>query len=60
MGRPPIGKQAMSGAQRQQRYMAKLLAGKPSADLAAARREIAKLKARIAELEREAARAKRG
>jgi hypothetical protein len=31
MGRPPIGKHAMTGAQRQQRYMAKLLAGaKPS------------------------------
>jgi len=51
MGRPPTGK-AMSGAQRQRRYMAQLRAGKPSADLAAAKREIAKLKARIAELER--------
>jgi hypothetical protein len=60
MGRPPIGKHAMSGAQRQQRYMARLLAGKPSvtkpakAD-AAKDREIARLTARIAELERRGA-----
>jgi hypothetical protein len=50
----------MSGAERQRRYMAKLLASKPSADLAAAKREIAALKARIAELlERNAAKAAR-
>jgi hypothetical protein len=49
----------MSGAERQRRYMAKLLASKPSADLAAAKREIAALKARIAELERGAAKAAR-
>jgi hypothetical protein len=54
MGRPPIGKHALSGAERQRRYMAKLLAGKPSvtkpaqADTA----EIDKLKTHIAELER--------
>jgi hypothetical protein len=46
----------MSGAQRQRRYMARLRAGKPSADLAAAKREIARLKARIAELEDKAKR----
>ena len=49
VGRPPFGKQAMTGAERQRRYMARLLASKPSADLAAAKREIAKLKARIAD-----------
>ena len=27
MGRPPIGKHAMSGAERQRRYLARLLAG---------------------------------
>jgi hypothetical protein len=56
MGRPPIGKHAMSGAERQARYLARLLAGKPSvtkpdgAD-SAKDREIASLKARIAEME---------
>jgi hypothetical protein len=54
MGRPPIGKQAMSGAERQRRYLAKLL--EPSAELAAKDREIAALKARIAELKAELAR----
>ena len=57
MGRPPIGKAAMSGAERQRRYFARLL--KPDARLAAAKDEIAKLRARIAELEREAAKAGR-
>ena len=57
MGRPPIGKHALSGAERQRRYMAKLLAGKPSVTKSAQPdgikdREIATLKARIAELER--------
>jgi hypothetical protein len=30
MGRPPIGKHAMSGAERQRRYLDRLLAGKAS------------------------------
>jgi hypothetical protein len=60
MGRPPIGKHAMSGAERQRRYLAKLLDGKSSVTKqaqpdSAKEREIAALKARIAELERRGA-----
>jgi hypothetical protein len=66
MGRPPIGKHAMSGAERQARYMERLLGGKATiasvtkqtpADAAKDREiaklqgEVAKLKTRIAELE---------
>jgi hypothetical protein len=55
MGRPPIGKQAMSGAERQRRYLDRLLAGKASVTKPAQPdgrdREIAQLKARIAELQ---------
>jgi len=50
MGRPPIGKTAMSGAERQQRYLARLLAGKTSVTKPDGR------DARIAELEAELAR----
>jgi DNA repair exonuclease SbcCD ATPase subunit len=61
MGRPPIGKQAMSGAERQRRYLERLLAGKSSvtkssapadtADTAKLEAENKRLQARIAELE---------
>jgi hypothetical protein len=55
MGRPPIGKQAMSGAERQRRYLDRLLAGKSSVTKPKGPdgrdREIATLKARIAELQ---------
>jgi len=54
MGRPPIGKRAMSGAERQRSYLARLL--EPSEALKNRDREIAKLKARIAELEAKLAR----
>jgi hypothetical protein len=40
MGRPPIGKQAMSGAERQRRYLTKLLAGNFSATLAADEKDL--------------------
>jgi hypothetical protein len=61
MGRPPIGKHALSGAERQRRYMAKLLAGKPSVtkpakpderEIAALRAELAQARKKIADLER--------
>jgi hypothetical protein len=55
MGRPPIGKHALSGAERQRRYLAKLLAGKPSVTKPTQADE-AKDKARIRELEAEVAR----
>jgi hypothetical protein len=63
MGRPPIGKHAMSGAERQRRYLEKLLGGKSTVSSVtkqtkadeAKDREIAALKARIATLERERA-----
>jgi hypothetical protein len=56
MGRPPTGKHAMSGAERQRRYLAKLLAGKPSVTKPtraddAKDREIAELKTRVRDLE---------
>jgi hypothetical protein len=48
MGRPPIGKQAMSGAERQRRYLDRLLhsakATKPSNELAQLRKELAQAK----------------
>jgi hypothetical protein len=61
MGRPPIGKHAMSGAERQRRYFAKLLDGKssvtkPAKPDNAKDQEIAVLKARIRDLEAELAR----
>jgi len=73
MGRPPIGKRAMTGAERQQRYIDRLVRDMPAAREAAAKafvaekekgyiealknrdREIAALKARIAELQRRGA-----
>jgi len=63
MGRPPIGKHAMSGAERQRQYMARLLAGKPSVTKQQAVRsdyhaliiENATLKKRITELEQKLA-----
>jgi hypothetical protein len=58
MGRPPIGKQAMSGAERQRRYLDRLLAGKSSATKPKGpdSRDRETFKARIAELEAEVAR----
>jgi hypothetical protein len=61
MGRPPIGKHAMSGAERQRRYLEKLLGGKSTVSSVtkqtkadeAKDREIAALRARIAKLEAE-------
>ena len=54
MGRPPIGKTAMSGAERQRKYLARLLSGaKPSitpAPDSALVQELAQAKARIAVL----------
>ena len=47
MGRPPIGKQAMSGAERQRRYLDRRLQTTDTALKA----ELAQAKARIAELE---------
>jgi hypothetical protein len=67
MGRPPIGKRAMTGIERLHRHRAKLRAGKletkhetksagpPDAALA---RELAQVKARIAALEAKLERAK--
>jgi chromosome segregation ATPase len=65
MGRPPIGKRAMTGAERQQRYVAGLAAkssGKADgrdAEIERLQAENAKLKARIVNLEAELARAKK-
>jgi hypothetical protein len=50
MGRPPIGKRAMTGAERQRRYLARLLHDGAKPDTAKDH-EIAALKARIAQLE---------
>jgi hypothetical protein len=55
MGRPPIGKHAMSGAERQRRYLAKLLDGKPSVTKPDNAKEIVALKAHNTELEEELA-----
>jgi predicted RNase H-like nuclease (RuvC/YqgF family) len=56
MGRPPLGKHAMSGAERQRRYIDKLInpAAKPETaklkqDLAAARARIAEVEAKLAD-----------
>jgi hypothetical protein len=66
MGRPPVGKQAMSGAERQRRYLARLLRdAKPATtpfdtgaqELAQTRKELAEAKARIADLEKQKAHA---
>jgi hypothetical protein len=60
MGRPPIGRRAMTSTERSRRYRAGMAATKPATKsaasgspdaLAAKDREIARLKARIAELE---------
>ena len=65
MGRPPVGKTAMTGAERQRRYWLKRQADKPVtkpvaklasaaadvAQIAALNKELARAKARIAELE---------
>jgi hypothetical protein len=48
MGRPPIGKRAMTALERLHRYRAKLRANKP----ATKERELAAAKARVAELEK--------
>jgi cell division protein FtsB len=50
MGRPPIGKRAMSSAERQRRYWERVLQGGARSDDAALRAELAAAKARIAEL----------
>jgi hypothetical protein len=59
MGRPPIGKHAMTDAERQRRHRAQFRDSKPVTKPAEADkakdREIASLRARIAELEREKA-----
>jgi chromosome segregation ATPase len=55
MGRPPIGKQAMSGAERQRRYLDRLLKGGQRAsqpDDDALVQQLAQARARIAELEK--------
>jgi hypothetical protein len=43
MGRPPIDKRAMSGAERQRRYLTRLLAGKSNAELAYLKKQFAQL-----------------
>jgi anthranilate/para-aminobenzoate synthase component I len=48
-GRPPLGKQAMSGAERQRRYLERLLKGAETDT--ALKTELAQAKKRIAELE---------
>jgi len=49
MGRPPIGRQAMSGAERQRRYFGRLLDSKlKSAALAQLKHELAQLKHELA------------
>jgi uncharacterized small protein (DUF1192 family) len=62
-GRPPLGKQAMSGAERQRRYLDRRLKVAQTdtalkAELAQARKRIAELEARAAELEAETGRLK--
>ena len=55
MGRPPIGKVAMTSAERQRRYRAKHRKEKPrnEARIALLETRVARLEARIAELEAE-------
>jgi len=70
MGRPPIGKVAMTGAERVRRYRLKHGTDKPvraammqslaQDDLALMRIELAQAKARLAELEAEIARSQAG
>jgi hypothetical protein len=59
MGRRPIGQQAMTDAERMRRYRANRRAAKPPAESASDRRveEIAKLRARLAEVESKTRRA---
>jgi hypothetical protein len=52
MGRPPIGKQAMSGAERQRRYLERLLKSGEPDDCALMQQQLAQARARIAELEK--------
>jgi len=64
MGRPPIGKQAMSGAERTRRYRAKLRHSAPvtkpaGGNARAFEARITALKRRIAELERRGAKTQR-
>jgi hypothetical protein len=59
MGRPPIGKRAMSGAERQRRYLDRLLRGaKPTPDTAKLQARIRELEAQLAQTKKELARAK--
>jgi hypothetical protein len=51
MGRPPIGKRAMSATERQRRWRAKLRASKPGIRPAASAALVARLQARVRELE---------
>src|SRR6516162_7127892 len=56
MGRPPIGRQAMSGAERQRRYFGRLLDSKlKSAALAQLKHELAQLKHELAHAKAQAA-----
>src|SRR5262245_118413 len=55
MGRPPIGERAMTPAEKQRRYRERKFGNKPSVTKSAA---VAKLEARIRELEVELARRK--
>jgi hypothetical protein len=52
MGRPPIGKRAMTNTERSRRYRAGL-ATKPKSSPIANEHEVAQLKVRIAKLEQE-------
>jgi hypothetical protein len=53
MGRPPIGKHAMTGAERQRRYLERLLnSAKPEQQLSVTQLELAQARMRIAELEK--------
>jgi hypothetical protein len=53
MGRPPIGKKAMSATERQRRWRAKLRASKPGVQQAVSAAHVARLQARVLELDAE-------
>jgi hypothetical protein len=55
MGRPPIGKVAMTGAERVRRYRAKHRKSRNETRIALLETRVARLEARIAELEAPAA-----